>query len=412
MVPRKLTPRILEALADTPVVLVNGARQTGKSTLVRWLLAEKRAATYVTLDDATILNAAIRDPVAFVSAHRGPLIIDEIQQAPDLLRAIKLEVDRRRVPGRFLLTGSADVFLVPRVSETLTGRIEILTLWPFSQGELQGTADEFIDAVFARPVPPRVPPVTRPELLERVLAGGYPEAVARTADARRSAWFAAYVTTLIQRDVRALADIERRTELPRLLTLLAAQSGSLLNMAELARSTGVAGTTLRRYLGLLEASFLVQTLPAWSGNVRKRLIRAPKITLIDSGLMAHVLGLDRLRLQSDPRTFGPLLESFAVQEIRKQMTWSRTRTTLFYYRTAAGREVDLVLEDAAGRIVGIEVKASATIGGTDWRGLHDLAETAGRRFHRGIMLYLGEQSLPCAPNLYLMPVSALWQLGT
>jgi predicted AAA+ superfamily ATPase len=244
-----------------------------------------------------------------------------------------------------------------------------------------------------------------------MLVGGYPEVNARPSTARRKAWFNSYISTMIQRDVRDIADIEGRTQLPRLLELLAVQAMSLLNMSEVSRSMGIPHTTLKRYLSLLEATFLVQTLPAWSGNVRKRLIRSPKIMLNDTGLMAHLLGLDRKRLLADSPAIGPLLESFVAHELGKQITWSRLRPKLYYYRTAAGREVDFVLEGAGGQLVGIEVKASATLDSKDVRGLEDLAETAGKRFHRGVVLYAGAEVVPFARNVHALPVSALWHVG-
>ncbi len=413
MIQRHITPAIVAALADTPVVLVNGARQTGKSTLVQWIAANEHPARYLTLDEPGVLAAAHRDPTGFLRSLEGPVVLDEIQLAPEMFRNIKLEVDRNRQPGRFLLTGSANVLMLPRLSDSLAGRMEILTLWPFSQGEMEGIRETFIDAVFADSLGNgAVPALDRAALVDRILVGGYPEVIGRSSVARRKAWFDSYISTMIQRDVRDIADIEGRTQLPRLLELLAIQAMSLLNMSELSRSMGIPHTTLKRYLSLLEATFLIQTLPAWSGNVRKRLIRSPKMMLIDTALVAHLLAMDRKRLMEDSPVVGPLLESFVAQELRKQITWSSVRPKLFYYRTAAGREVDFVLEGAGGRLVGIEVKASATLDRRDFRGLDDLAQATGKRFHRGILLYTGSEVIPFARNLHALPVSALWYVGS
>lgn len=344
---------------------------------------------------------------------KDPVVLDEVQRVPEVFRAIKLEVDRNRRPGRFLLTGSANVLMLPRLSDSLAGRMEILTLWPLSQGELQEIHETFVDAVFEDAWPDVVTPtLDRASLLDGILAGGYPEVIARSSPSRRKAWFNSYISTMIQRDVRDLADIEGRTQLPRLLELLAIQAMALLNVAGLSRSMDIPHTTLKRYLSLLEATFLIQTVPAWSGNVRKRLIRTPKVMFNDTGLMAYLLAMDRGRLMDDPPAVGPLLENFVAQELHKQITWSQDRPKLFYYRTAAGREVDFVLENVRGQITGIEVKASATLDRKDFRGLDDSAMTTGERFHRGVLLYTGSEVIPFASNLHAMPISALWRMGS
>lgn len=408
---RNCEPELTAALADTPVVLLNGARQTGKSTLVTTLTtaaASGVAATLVTLDDATALAAATNDPQGFIAGLGPSAVIDEVQKAPGLFPAIKLSVDRDRRPGRFLLTGSANVLMLPRLSESLAGRMEILTLEPLSQGELHGHRESLIDAVFAGALPPLNPAVAA-DLKDIVIAGGYPEALSRAPGRRRDAWFAAYVTALLQRDVRDLANIEGLTDMPRLLTLLAGRIGSLLNMSELSRGTTIPQTTLKRYLTLLEATFLFRPLPAWSANLGKRLIKSPKIHLIDSGLAAHLAGHTADSVTRNPVHFGGLLETFVVGEIRKQAAWSATRTRLYHYRTVTGREVDLVLEDAAGRLVGIEVKAAASVSAKDFAGLDTLAEDSGGRLSAGICFYTGEQVVSFGRSRYALPVSALWR---
>ncbi|MFQ5780522.1 MAG: ATP-binding protein, partial [Nitrospiria bacterium] len=297
MYARNIESELYEALADTPVVLLNGARQTGKSTLVT-RLAEKLDASYVTLDDATTLAAATSDPVGFLKGMGQCVAVDEAQKAPALFPAIKILVDADRRPGRFLLTGSADVQMLPKVSESLAGRMEIKTLWPLSQGELLGCKECFMDGLFR---------VTMPDLVEgdsndlaaRVAKGGYPEAVQRAEGKRRDAWYAAYITAILQRDIRDLANIEGLTEMPRLLALLATRLGGLLNMSELSRASVIPHTTLKRYLALLEASFLMKPLPAWHTHLGKRLVKSPKIHLVDTGLAAHLTGHSRQRLAAD-----------------------------------------------------------------------------------------------------------------
>ncbi|MGY4707257.1 ATP-binding protein [Candidatus Bipolaricaulota sp. J31] len=412
MIHRNVTEAILAALQDSPVVFVSGARQTGKTTLTQWIADTHHPARYITLDDATVLAAAKADPTGFIAGLKGPAVLDEVQRAPELLLAIKAAVDRERQPGRFLLTGSADVLLLPRLSEFLVGRMEIITLWPFSQGELSGVVEGFVDAVFADELVPPPTQGTRPlDVIGRLTVGGYPEAVARTVWDRRRAWFNSYVTAVLHRDVRDLANIEHLEALPRLLFLLASRATSLLNYAELSRSLGLPQTTLKRYLALLKATFLVQFLPAWSANLGKRLVKSPKLLLIDTGLMTHLLGLDPQALEGRPELVGMLLENFVAMELKKQSTWSRVKPGIYHFRTGTGQEVDIVLEDAAGRVVGIEVKASATVRSQDFKGLKYLADFVGDRFLRGIVLYFGDQPVPFGPNLHALPLPALWELN-
>ncbi len=412
MYQRFLQEPLLEALSDRPVVFLNGARQTGKSTLAREIVSKQQEpARYLTLDDAGVLAAAGADPEGFVQGLEGSVILDEVQRVPDLFLAIKASVDRDRRPGRFLLTGSADVLLLPKVSESLAGRMEILTLWPLSQGEIQGTQESFLDALFGRTLPSHAwRPLPWNEVIERITMGGYPEVLSQSSASRRRAWFGSYITAILQRDIRDLASIENLGQMPRLLALLAARVGSLLNIAELSRSSTLPQTTLKRYLTLFEATFLVQLLPAWSGNLGKRLVKAPKVMLNDSGLAAHLLGAGAGRLNEDPNLLGHLLESFVFAEIKKQSAWSHVRPECFHFRTPTGQEVDLVLEDAAGHVVGIEVKAGVTVTERDFRGLQTLAADAGKRFHRGVVLHAGREAIPFGQNLHALPFDSLWRL--
>ncbi|HSR50004.1 MAG TPA: ATP-binding protein [Acidobacteriota bacterium] len=399
------------ALADTPVVLVNGARQTGKTTLVQKVAAEKQPSAYFSLDDAATLSAVRADPTGFLAALDGLVVIDEVQKAPGLLSALKVAVDRDRRPGRFLLTGSADVLMLPEVSESLAGRMEILTLWPFSQGEIEGKEDCLLELLFEDRLD--LTGLEDAEIarqwVDRVIRGGFPEVVRREDQQRRQAWLASYLTAILQRDIRDLANIEGLTEVPRLLSLLAARVGYLLNKAELSRATQLPYTTLKRYLSLLELTFLVQPLPAWSGNLGKRLTRSPKMHLCDSALTAHLNGLTEDGLGRRPELKGPLLENFAVMELRKQASWCKRHVSLFHYRTHTNQEVDIVLEDRAGTIVGIEVKATATLGKRAFKGLEALAHDAGDRFLRGIVLYTGGNPLTFTPKHHALPLSVLWQ---
>lgn len=395
------------ALSDTPVVLLHGARQVGKTTLAKSMAGRGR--TYATLDDGSILSAALGDPQGFIDALAGAVTLDEVQRAPELFRSIKASVDRDRRPGRFLLTGSANVMMLPRLSESLAGRIETVLLWPLSQGEIEGTLDRFIDRVFDRTVPGWSVQSRRSlPLIERIIRGGFPEPSARSDPDRRDAWFSAYAETTLRREVRELSGIEALTELPRLLAALSTRAGTLLNVTDIARSLGMAQSTTRRYITLLEAVFLVVLIPAWSTNRAKRLAKSPKVLVADSGLACHLIGADATRLERDGSARGAMLENFVAMELLKQREWSRLRPNLHHFRTAAGAEVDLVLEDRAGRIVGIEVKAAKNVVSDDFRGLRELRELAADRFVRGIILHDGRETVRFDPSLLSAPLSALW----
>jgi predicted AAA+ superfamily ATPase len=411
MLHRHLTGRVLEALADTPAVLVNGARQTGKSTLVHSAEFAGQNRQYLTFDDPGILAAAKRDPNGFVAGLNMPITLDEVQHVPEIFSVIKAAIDRKRQAGHFLLTGSANVMLLPKLSESLAGRMEVLTLWPFSQGELHRVRESFVDTLFSQKLvgwTGKIATVTRDELLEIALAGGYPLAIARQSATRRDAWFQSYVMTMLQRDIRDLANIADVTAVPRLLSVVAARAGGLLNFADLSRSVALPQTTLKRYFALLEGTFLVQLLRPWARNLGKRIIQTPKVYLNDTGLLAYLLGATVDRLEAEGNLAGAVLENFVLMELRKQSTWSTTQPDLFYWRTASGQEVDVVLEDRAGRVVGVEVKAAATLSANDVRGLQALATAAGKHWVRGVVFYTGTEVIPFSANLHGVPMSRLW----
>jgi predicted AAA+ superfamily ATPase len=413
MIRRQVEPLMQAALADSPVVLLVGARQTGKSTLIESPAFRKDKRRYITFDDANALVSAKADPAGFLSAYPGPLALDEIQRVPELFLAIKASVDRNRAPGRFLLSGSANVLFLPRVADSLAGRMEVLTLWPFSQGEIEGIKEGFVDAVFGQKLPSLKPVPKwdeRTEIQRRVLEGGFPEVRTRSNAERRDAWYGSYLTTILQRDVRDLSRIEDLTVMPRLLAILASRGGSLLNTADVSRGSGIVQTTLKRYLSLLETLFLFHELPPWSVNIGKRYVKMPKAFLSDTGLAAHLLHLTRERLNQEPTLGRALLENFVFMELRKQASWSRERPRLFHWRTHTQQEVDLVLE-AGGRVVGIETKAGTTVTPNDFKGLKALAGDAGQRWARGVILYSGSEVLPFGENLLAMPISALWRLA-
>ncbi len=408
---RFLMPEIAAALGDTPVVLLTGARQTGKSTLVQHVSATRQAAHVLSFDDLTTLQAARSDPQGFISGLSGPVVIDEVQRVPDVLLPIKAAVDRDRQAGRFLLTGSANVLLLPRLADTLAGRMEVITLRPLSQGELDGASERFLAQLFAQSDPSWKPlPTDRADLLQRVARGGYPEVQTRQAGRRREVWFASYLTTLLSRDMRDLSGIDALAELPRVLKALATRTANLLNYADVAKDLALPLTTLRRHVGLLMATFLLHELPAWSINMSKRLVKAPKALITDSGLAAHLLGVT----VGDPATghagqgTGALVETFVGNELLKQMSWHDQALTLHHFRTHVGEEVDFVLEAADGTIAGVEVKLSSTLSGSDARGLRTLRAAAGTRFRRGVVLYAGDAVVPMDAGIAAVPLRNLW----
>ncbi|MFG1873634.1 ATP-binding protein [Sphaerisporangium sp. NPDC049003] len=397
-----------EALADTRVVLVNGVRQCGKSTLVR-LLAKDRAAEWRNLDTPVVRQAALTDPAGFV-AFPELMVIDEIQRVPDLLLAIKEQVDTHPRPGRYLLTGSARVLGLRALPDLLPGRMETIELWPFSQGEIEGTADGFVDALFAEGERlSHTSAVTRNEYAERIVRGGFPEAVARSNPRRRERFFDSYVSDLIARDVSQLAEIERGPQMRALVRLLAARSGQLLVANAMSTAAGLSATTVHRYLALLDEVFLTKRIPAWSRNISSRAISTPKVAFVDSGVAANLLGADSRSLVRPEGLFGPLLEGFVLMELARQLTWSEQRAELFHYRTKDQVEVDAVLENRQGQVIGIEIKASSTVRSDDFRGLRHLADRLGDDFIVGVVLYTGTQTLPFGDRMRAMPVSALWE---
>ena len=409
MFPRHIEPLLSEALADTPVVLLNGARQTGKSTLVQGL-AERQGRRYLTLDDRVVLAAARADPAGFVAGLSGPVVMDEIQRAPALFLDIKAAVDRDRSPGRFLLTGSANVLLLPALADSLAGRMEILTLCPLSGGEMAGDAvfnraDFLFDGALGAI---SLPACNREDLVERLLQGGFPEAVSRSSAKRRSAWFESYLQTVLQRDVRDLANLEQLTEVPHLLQLLATRSASLLNQAEISRASRLTQTTLKRYLSLLETLFLVQRVPAWARNPGKRLVKAPKVFLPDTGLLSWLLDLSPEKLLGLPGLPGQLVETYVACELLKHLAFSDKGLSLWHYRTQTDIEVDFVLENRLGQLTGIEVKASASIDRADFKGLRHLQETEGNSFQRGIVFYSGRELVAFSDCLFAVPLSFWW----
>jgi uncharacterized protein len=408
---RIVTRFVMDALGDTPVVFIQGPRQCGKSTLVQNLRDEGHLADYLTLDEAVVLNAAMKDPDGFISGLPDQIILDEVQRAPDLFRAIKRSVDTKRVPGRFLMTGSANALVLPKVSESLAGRMEVLTLWPLSQSEIEGTTNHFIETCFDSTsfTFGDLGDLPWADLVPRITAGGFPEVLARSQETRRRAWFESYITTILGRDVREMANVAGLREMPRLLQLCAARAAGLLNLADLARDAAMPQTTLQRYWTLFENTFLLRGLPAWSGNLSSRIVKAPKVQFYDTGLLCHLLDLNNARLRADALMAGAVLENFVGNEVAKLASFSQTKPQMYHFRSHAGQEVDFVLEDKAGRIVGIEVKKTASPGHNDFKGLRYLAEQTGDKFVRGIVLCTAASVVPFGEKLHAVPIQALWR---
>jgi hypothetical protein len=403
--PRFIEQRIRNALKDTRVVMISGPRQSGKTTLAKMLIDS--GTVYLTLDDETVVEAARFDPVGFI---RGldRAVIDEVQRAPQLLSAIKKSVDEDSRPGRFILTGSANILTIPTASESLAGRMEVMELHPFSRGEIIRCAPSFLGSVFQGNVPKPEEILIGDDLLGAVLGGGYPEALGKKDPTRRRQWYRSYVEAILKRDVREIANVHKLTEMPDLLKVLAHYSAQLLNTAEIGGKIGLDHKTVQRYIGIFEQIFLIRRLNAWHRNELKRLVKAPKLHLLDSGLMAAIQGLTQERLQKDRTLTGPLFETFVHSELIKQASWFESELSFHHYRDKDGYEVDIVLENDIGEIVGIEVKAAATVNKGDFRGLQKLRNAAGDNFRLGVVLHDGENVLPFGDGLFSAPFASLW----
>lgn len=403
---RLIRPRVEEALKDTPVVLLAGPRQAGKTTLVRQMAAEKKI-QYLTLDDSLTLLSAREDPVGMIS-KLDRSVIDEIQRAPELLLAIKKSVDEDRRPGRFLLTGSANLMALPTVADSLAGRMETLSLLPLSQSEIEGRRANWIDNAFSGKILNEG--VNQPEksLAQRILKGGYPEAISRTSAKRRQAWAMQYLEAIIQRDVRDFAGINKLDELPRFLRALAQTSGQMCNYAKLGGEVGLDGKTAAKYISIFEQMYLLKRVSVWARNRLNRLVKTPKLQFIDSGLLAVLLNLSIEEINEDRTRFGHVLETFVFGELLKHTATSDDRYSLMYYRDTEKVEVDVVIENAKGQVVGVEVKAAATVKASDFHGLKKLAALAGSQFKMGVLLYDGHETLPVGDGLWAAPISTLW----
>jgi hypothetical protein len=406
--PRFAELRLAEALDDAPAVLLHGPRQCGKTTLAQ-TIGRRAGYTYFTFDDDVSRGVANADPIGFVADLPRKVILDEVQHVPQLFASLKTSIDRERIPGRFLLTGSANVLLLPRLADSLAGRMAIIRLHPLAQCELARRPPDFLTRLFASDFAVRRGERLATDLLDRVVAGGYPAALALPAGRRRARWYMDYLDALVHRDVRELSRIGSVDALARLLALAAAQTARLLNVADLAAPFQLSRPTIRDYVSLLARVFLLDELPPWHSNRLSRLVKTPKLHIGDTGLACALLTADAAGLKADRTLLGQLLETFLFQELKRQASWFDDPLTFYHFRDRDGVEVDLVIERGVRSLAGVEVKAGATVTAADFRGLRKLKEAAGKRFAGGVVLYDGEMSAGFGDGLYAVPIRALWE---
>ena len=407
---RHTRDRLLEALNVSPVVFLNGPRQAGKSTLVQSIAQKDYPAEYVTFDSTTQMAAAASSPESYLRERKGALIIDEVQLVPEIFRALKVVVDELRLEhpklkGRFLLTGSANIMALPKLSDPLVGRMSVLTLYPLAASEALGGNGNFIERLFNKDFESDS---SKHKLSEIIRLATFPE-ISGSEKLERTTWFDGYLTTILQRDVRALAEIEKLSTLPNLLRILANRAGGLVNDADIARDAGLNPVTSRNYKTLLKMLFLTFELAPWSRNIGKRLVKSPKGYMSDTLLLCHLMQYELSDLeQNRPELFGHILENFVATELLKLMTFQNDKMDVYHFRTSDNKEVDFVLEKSNGQLAAIEVKQRDSVSKADFKGLEELQRLAGQDFICGIVLYRGRDVVPFGQNRWAVPVSNLW----
>ncbi|MBI5345801.1 MAG: ATP-binding protein [Chlamydiae bacterium] len=406
---RNIISRLEHYLKVFPVVFLSGARQAGKSTLALEF-AKKKGYYYVTFDDISMLRAAIDDPIGFLKKLPKPVIIDEVQRVRELLLSIKQFVDQENVLGQFILTGSANPLLLPTLGDSLAGRMGILPMYGFSQGEILGKKEVFIPWVFSKDFQfKKFEETDFSKLYSLILKGGYPRVHNFSSLKDVQTWIGGYLQTMMDRDVRELAQIEGLHYFPDLLQILANRSGSLLNGADLARTLKISTASVHRYLTLLETLFIIFREPAWFNNHNKRIAKSPKIFISDSGVLCYLLNINEEKFIKDPMVFGLAVESFIASELLKQASFLEDKIKQYHYRDGM-KKVDVVLEERGGNVVGIEIKSSETIRSSDFDGLKRFKEIFREKFIRGIVLYTGSTMIPFGDDLWAVPISALWDV--
>lgn len=405
--PRYLKTKLLHSFKVSPVTLLIGPRQVGKTTLMKEV-GKELGMNYITFDTIRQLAAAQDDPEGFIEGVAKPVIIDEVQRVVEIALPIKLNVDRKREAGTYGLTGSSNPLVAPKLNDSLAGRMFILYMWPLSLGEIEKKESNFLKLIFDPTAQfSKQTYLSRKELVEVFIRGGYPEALALDSFSR-DLWYDNLLTTIIERDVQDITKITRTKDIAKLLNILATRVSSLLNISELSRISAIPYTTLNYYMVILESLFLIIRQPAWHINRGKRLIKMPKLYFCDTGLLINQLGIDGKHILENSKLLGYILENFVFLELKKLISWSFNPIKLYHYHTQTGGEVDIILENRAGQIVGIEVKSSETIGSKDWKGLKLLEKDLGEKMVRGIILYMGKEVVALKKNFFAVPISALW----
>ena len=404
--PRHIEPRLKAALKDAPVVLIHGPRQCGKTTLAQKAGKSARY-EYLSMDDAETLAYAENDPVGFVNSLPEKVILDEIQKSPGIFSQIKLAVDQNRVPGRFILTGSVSILHIRGLSDSLAGRMEIIRMHPLAQTELARKKPDFLDALFAAEFSTKWK-TPQADFADKIVSGGYPAALNYSDKTRRIEWYRSYLTTIANTDAFTISRIRSVEDLPKLLELSAISTARLLNTNNLAKSFQISRLTIQKYISLLERLFLLERIPAWHRNRRKQFVKASKLHLSDTGLACALLETDADELKKDRELLGQLLETFVLQELMRQAEGHANRHQFFHYRDKDGVETDIVIRRSINSVAGVEVKASATVSHSDFRGLRRLRSAMGGAFHGGAVIYNGEKMLGFGEKLYAVPIQRLW----
>ena len=408
LIERNIRPTVVAALKEARAVCLLGARQSGKSTLARAIAEHEHPAEYLTLDNDATRRSALEDPVGFIARVSGPAVIDEVQRVPDLMLAIKERLDTNNERGQFLLAGSANILTLPSIADALPGRVDYVRMWPFSQGELSGRRESFIDRVLNGEVPHiDDAEVGRGVYAPQIVAGGFPDAQERSARGR-ARFFTSYVSTLLGRDLPDIAKVRDTAGVERLLRILAARSAGLVSSRGMAGELGVDHKTVAAQTRVLEELFLVSRLQPWHANLGSRQVKTPKIHMIDTGLLSHLTNIDAEGIVASPTVAGPIVETFAAMELARQCDWAESSVSLFHYRDKQQREVDIVLELGSGELAGVEVKTAATVTATDFAGLRYLRDKLGDRFKTGVVLYTGKRTLSFGDRLAAVPLCGLW----